>query len=335
MKRSISIFLLLLALILALTSCFGRSESASNKTDKTKYAFLIAGMDDAAANTDVLFTLSYDSDTLTTRIAQIPRDTYYNFGGSQNKINQVYASAMAKGMDKFTALQEFSHKLEEAFGAKFDGFIGVNLSVLRKLVDSLGGIDIELNSDMEISVDGVDGAISLKKGVNHIDGECAEKFVRFRSGYAMGDLGRVDAQKIFLNALFTRVASGVSLPMLLDIVKLVQSETVTDLSFTRLVDMIFDSMNKKGEKNTFYATLPGEPTTAPSGLSYYVLNKKSTAEMLKTYMFSEKEFDQSRRFLNTEWDNFVNIYNDDSIGLIEYSKDSLDDMHIASAREVR
>ena len=57
--------------------------------------------------------------------------------------------------------------------------------------------------------------------------------------------------------------------------------------------------------------------------------------MLKTYMFSEKEFDQSRRFLNTEWDNFVNIYNDDSIGLIEYSKDSLDDMHIASAREVR
>ena len=316
-----------------LTSCFPVGDLAANNPEKTKYLFLIVGMDDAAANTDVLFTVSYDAETLTTRIAQIPRDTYFNFGDSQNKINQVYASGLSRGKSEKESLDDFARMLEKAFGVKFDGFIGVNLSVLRNLVDGLGGVDIILNADLDITVDGVDGAISLKKGVNRIDGATAEKFVRFRSGYAMGDLGRVDAQKIFLNALFTRVASGVSLPMLLNIVKIVQNETVTDMSFAKFVNLVFDSLSKKGEKSTFYATVPGEPTNTPSGLSYYVLNKKSTAEMVKSYMFSYSDFDPEKRFFTDKYDSFVNIYNDDSINLREFSKESLSDMHIASSKQ--
>jgi len=329
MKKIIKAACILLLCALVLTSCFKRNDVAANKAEKTKHLFLIAGMDDAAANTDVLFTLSYDADTLTTRIAQIPRDTYFNFGNSQNKINQVYASELSAGKSRHEALDSFARMLEGAFGVKFDGFIGVNLSVLRKLVDSLGGVDIVLNSDMEISVDGIDGAISLKKGVNKIDGETAEKFVRFRSGYAMGDLGRVDAQKIFLNALFTKVAEGVSLPLLLNIVRIVQNETVTDLSFTKFVNLVFDSISKKGEKTTLYATVPGEPTNSPSGLSYYVLNKKSTEEMVKKYMFSYSVFDPEKRFVSEEYDSFYNIYYDESVSVREFTRESLSDMHIA------
>lgn len=327
--RKISIILcVILLLCITLTSCAANYQTTSGNNEKTKYVFLIAGMDDAAANTDVLFTLSYDSSSLCTRIAQIPRDTYMNFGGSQNKINQFYASRLSAGVDKYSAMTEFAELLEAKLGTEFDGFIGVNLSVLRKVVDSLGGVDIELSSDMTISVDNDKNAISLKAGTNHIDGDTAEKFVRFRSGYAMGDLGRVDAQKIFLNALFTKVASGVSLPLLLDIVKIVQNETVTDLSFTKLINLIFNSMNEKGEKTTYYATLPGEPVIASNGLSYYVLNRKSTAEMLKNYMFSYQTFDPEHSFVNYNETSMVNVYEDDGIPLREYSKESLSDMRI-------
>ena len=81
--------LVLIALICSFTvGCAPRTNKASANYNKDKYVFLVAGFDEAAENTDVLFTVSYDADKSEARVAQIPRDTYFAFGKVQNKINQ-------------------------------------------------------------------------------------------------------------------------------------------------------------------------------------------------------------------------------------------------------
>ena len=75
-----------------LASCAPRYNKTLKDCSDDNYLYLIAGFDDAAENTDVLFTIGYEKSTNTTKIAQIPRDTYVNFGASQNKINQYFAT---------------------------------------------------------------------------------------------------------------------------------------------------------------------------------------------------------------------------------------------------
>ena len=181
---------------------------------------------------------------------------------------------------------------------------------------------------MQISLDTDEKEIILKRGMNHIDGAHAERFVRYRSGYAMGDLGRIDAQKLFLNALFAKISAGMTLPLLLDVAGIIKEEAITNIGVTEVVDLVMDSFHTKGEKTTLYATLPGEPAVGKSGVSYYVLNKKSTAEMLKSYMTSHGEFDARGLFLNADDPIFVNIYEDDSIRIKEYTGKTLSGMHI-------
>ncbi len=328
MKKTFRIACLLLGILLIFTACRPKVESTAKKYEKDHYLYLVAGLDDAAKNTDVLFTLSYDANAHVTRIAQIPRDTYFGFGNAQNKINQFYATKISAGSDKMDAFDAFARELEVNFGTKFDGYIGISTSVFRKLVDTLGGLDIELEEDMVISLDSDSKEILLKKGTNHIDGEYAERFVRYRSGYAMGDLGRIDAQKIFLNALFSKIARGLTLPSLIEIAKIIQEEAITNIGLSKVINLVFDAISEKCDKTTYYATLPGEPAQNANGVSYYVLNRKSTAEMIKNYMFSYEEFDARRMFLNSADTAFVNIYEDDSIKLREYTGKTLSGMHI-------
>ena len=97
MKKIQKILLVVILVMLSLFSCAPKSKEAAGECEKSRYVYLVAGFDEVAENTDVLFTVSYDANTNTGYVAQIPRDTYYNFGKSQNKINQIYATLISEG----------------------------------------------------------------------------------------------------------------------------------------------------------------------------------------------------------------------------------------------
>ena len=324
----------IICLVIAILTCYFAVGCApmAKKTDlnyeKDKYVFLVAGFDEAAENTDVLFTVSYDAKNSEARIAQIPRDTYFAFGRVQNKINQLYASKVYSGVSEKNALRETSVDISNAFGTKFDGFFGVTIKTFKKLVDAIGGLDIVLTDEKTIYLDGED-PIVLKAGNNHIDGEMAERFVRYRSGYAMGDLGRIDAQKIFLNALFSKMLSGIKLPTIMKVASVIEKEVITDVKLFDFINLFIEILNSKADKKAYYVTLPGEPAENKNGLSFYVLNRKSSAEIVKKYMFATDEFDKKRVFVDKSNPFFAEIYNDENIRYKEYTSDNVDDLQIA------
>lgn len=310
-----------------ISSCVSLAKSVVNE-GREDVLYLIAGFDDAAENTDVLFTVGFNKAENRVYVSQIPRDTYFNFGDSQNKINQIFASARAKGEDAFSAMEKTTDLLSDAFGVEFDGFIGITTESFRKIVDSLGGVDININSDMNVSLD--DGEVlELKKGLNHIDGAAAEKFVRYRKGYTRGDLARVDAQKIFLNALFARLAQGITLPSLLSLASVLKDTSVSDINLAEVASFVFSNLSAEGEGHSSFVTLPGEAIQNESGLSYYVLNRKASEDIVRRYMFAEDAFDSEKRFLNKDNIGFVNIYEDDNIHPKEFSNENIADIRLS------
>ena len=291
-----------------LVSCAPITDNVMKKCEKEKFLYLVAGFDDAAENTDVLFTLGYDRESDTLKISQIPRDTYVYFGGSQNKINQYYACAVNSGKSRERAMSETAEFIASLFGTSFDGYIGLGTAAFRKTVDAVGGVDVEIANDMLIDIDGED-ALFLKKGINHLSGSDAEKFIRYRKGYAMGDLARLDAQKLFLSSLLTKLSADFTLPTLVRIAGILQNEAISNVKLNSFTSMIMDAA--VGGVGVEFVTVPGEPAIGKSGLSFYVLNRKAAESIARSFMFADKDFDPEKRFLDSSELSFANIYGDE------------------------
>ena len=105
--------------------------------------------------------------------------------------------------------------------------------------------------------------------------------VRFRSGYADADLGRVQVQRDFLSALLKQAVTPESIansPLLLQILL---DNTATDLTASHFL-WLAESLVFCDRSNIETATLPGSARTLNGG-SYYVLDPEAVAQTVNTY----------------------------------------------------
>ena len=149
--------------------------------------------------------------------------------------------------------------------------------------------------------------IDLQPGLQTLTGAQAEQFVRFRSGYVRGDIGRMDAQKLFLAAVFRRFRGELSLGEVTSLVSVTLENLETDLTLTEA--MTLANVGRRVQaKDIRMLTLPGSDAVAhASGASYYVLSSASVSEVLRQY-FDGGEFDPGRVFCNPAYDDFCKIY---------------------------
>ncbi len=96
--------------------------------------------------------------------------------------------------------------VEMLLGIPFDYYIELNVSGLVDLVDTIGGIDIEVEKRMHYRDRSQNLLIDLYPGLQHLTGEQAVGYVRFRHD-AMGDLGRIDRQRKFLRIVVGEILS--------------------------------------------------------------------------------------------------------------------------------
>ena len=168
---------------------------------------VILGTDVGGGNTDVMYTLRVQNGV--TKLTQVPRDTYIessSFGPL--KANALYAMGGPEAVKS---------ELSRHLGRPVQHHILVNLSVIRRLGDALGGLEVNVPKRM-VYHDNTQGLhIDLQPGPQVLRGRDIEGFLRFRHD-EMGDIGRLDRQRLLLKALFrqiTRPESLVRLPALL------------------------------------------------------------------------------------------------------------------------
>ena len=239
--------------------------------------FLVVGRDVAAGLTDVMMVVSFDNQTGKISILQIPRDTYSS--DTQSKYNAIYNLA-PKGTSGMAYL--ISH-VEKDFGIKIDHYAAITTKGLDQLVDAAGGVDLTVPIDMYYNDPAQDLHINLKKGYQHLDGEQAVQFVRFRHGYSNADIGRLDAQKLFL-AAFSKKLQGMSylqlsakiLPVLVS-----NKNFTTDMNGMQMIQFGL-AAQKINMAAIDVQTMPGEGFTI-DGQSYYSVHKAQLLEILNKY----------------------------------------------------
>ncbi len=296
---------------------------------KTEYAYLIAGLDDAAQNTDVLALVSYNSYDNSASVIQIPRDTYINFDKMQGKINHLYASYRNDGLSQDQSMEKTVEFLELNLGIKLDGYAAVTTEVFRDAIDSIGGVTVVMPEDFVYVDPKGNNSFVLTKGENLIDGKKAEIFVRHRKGYSLGDLGRLDAQKIFLNGLYNTAVKKIGLLDFIKCVSRVKDGIITDFSISDLLIMVLKHSSKFKDVELSYITFPGKSVRASNGKWYYILNKNACEIVLSSKLHSFKGgFDINGYFVDKANSDFIKIYNSYAIGYEEYDAEELVNIHI-------
>jgi polyisoprenyl-teichoic acid--peptidoglycan teichoic acid transferase len=188
---------------------------------------LVIGTDKVGENTDVIFTVQLKDGT--TELTQVPRDTFVEsseFGIV--KANALYAFG---GMDALK--QEMANLLD----APVDRYVRVNLRAVENLAAALGGVEVDVPKRMYYVDNAQNLYIDLYPGRQVLRGEQLEGFLRFRHD-ELGDLGRMERQKLVLAEVFRELAQPATLARLPELLKVAGNDIKTDLSPLELGQLV-------------------------------------------------------------------------------------------------
>ena len=253
------------------------------------YTFLIAGIDAISNNTDVLMLASLDTKNGKVEIVQIPRDTYINktVGGytGLTRVNAIYAAeynrqvgnGASRTAAKTLAMEDLARRLSEALCINIDEYVLIDTKGFRDVIDAVGGIDYDVPRDMFYEDPEQDLYINLSKGYQHLNGSQCEQLIRYRSGYAKGDIGRVEMRGDFLMEVFRQVKNKIGVDAMLKLIrdgdvlqKIRTSMSLMDIfAYVRMVYRLDDDA-------IGVRTLSGSVVQNPDtgAWIYYCLNKK-------------------------------------------------------------
>ncbi|MBR7033603.1 MAG: LCP family protein [Clostridia bacterium] len=284
------------------TDAEGKTHEVSFEPKGDSYNFLVLGRDRMAFLTDVMMIINVDTANNSMAVMQLPRDTYISGGYPTSKLNAVFSTYYSKYLNNFGtdtqeaekyALGEFKTLLSQSLCININYAAILNLEGFKNIVDILGGVDINVQNGMFYS-DPYQGLyIDIPAGWQHLNGEQAEGFVRFRSGYATADLGREDAQKQFLFALFSKIKSTISIteiPRLTQLANEVYANLVTDIS---AADTVFFAKCLIGIDTSSIKmfTIPGNMSDG-----WCVINKRAAVERIFNHFYTDIHSETSDKF---------------------------------------
>ncbi len=159
--------------------------------------------------TDTVIILSINLDTKQVALLSLPRDLYVPIGDTTlyTKLNSVYQYGLSneEGTDPLTKT------LERITGSPIHYFITLDFDGFEKIIDTLGGISLEVPRDMrDTRYPGKNYSyetFEIKKGWQTLDGATALKYVRERHADPEGDFGRAKRQQQVIQAVKNKVFS--------------------------------------------------------------------------------------------------------------------------------
>lgn len=204
---------------------------------------------DEPKRTDAMVLLSVDPQKEMVATLSLPRDTKVVLPGHRDpeKLNAAYA---------FGGVVNAKHTVSRLLGVNVHYYAKADWQGFIKLVDMIGGVDIYVDRDMYYEDPYANLVIDIKKGSQHMDGETAGKYVRFRAD-ELGDIGRVQRQQKFLRAAGSQFFTLGNLTNIGTIMATMEDYVETDLN-TMVMLKILRSFRLFGEDKLRSGMLYGE-----------------------------------------------------------------------------
>lgn len=219
------------------SSTSSRETGSTGKSIKEPFTILLMGIDsteeglskNAVANGDSLMLVTFNPKTLNATMLSIPRDSYVPISCFAGKYENKITHAAWHGTDCMM------QTIEDYFGIQIDYYAKVNFKGLVHLVDSIGGIDVEVPADLCTDDSSRGEEVCIKEGFQHLNGEGALVLSRNRKQLANGDLGRGQNQQLVIQAILNKMKTIKNISQFTDILNTVSNNLDTNLSTPQIL----------------------------------------------------------------------------------------------------
>ena len=223
------------------------------------------------------------------KLTSIMRDSYVDIQGhGKDKINHAYA---------FGGHELALKTLNENFDLNLKDFATVNFSSLPKIIDSIGGIDLDIRNDELQYINNYIGDLNtLNKtnvsnitsaGTQHVNGTQALAYCRIRYT-AGGDGERTERQRIVLSKLFDKF-SKISPTKYPSILNELMPMITTSLSSSDILGLAktVASISESGLEQERFPKDDYSKGEMIHGVYYLTFNKEATVKQIHDYIFED------------------------------------------------
>jgi len=252
---------------------------------------LLFGVDEGGMRSDTIMLMSINGYTDEISVLSIPRDTRIPVGNGHQKVNAaigIGAQEVKKNKDDGIDIAEdyAIRKIKDLTGLPVHRYVTIDFDGFKKIIDALGGVDFEIPFHMKYDDPYQNLHIDLKPGMQHLDGQAAHDFVRFRQGnpgypgYATGDLGRIEAQQAFFRAIVDQKARPEYLGKAGELYDIMSKYVKTNYAYKEVMRNLGVAANLTSD-NVRMIQLPGQPQMI-GGVSYFIADEKAMEELANT-----------------------------------------------------
>lgn len=255
-------------------------DKANTPADKLNQpiSILLIGLDDgdpdipdSPRRSDTMLVASINPENKTVNLLSIPRDSRVMIPGHSGyeKINNAYFYG---GTDlAVRTVTDFLH-------IPIQYYIAIEWQSFIKVVDILGGVNLTVEHNMNYDDPYENLSIHLSKGYQHLDGEKAGEYVRYRHD-ELGDIGRVERQQNFLKALNSQMLQSGTILKLPALMTTISKYVHTDMSLLTLAK-VANVMRDMKSDSLHTEMVPGDFATI-DGISYWEPNMDKTQALMK------------------------------------------------------
>ena len=251
---------------------------------------------------DSMLLLRFDPKKEKVSVLSIPRDTkVYIDGHGTRKINHANDYG-GPALAAATASELLG-------GINIDRYVRVNVQGVEKLIDTLGGVTVNVPKDMKYNDFSQHLYIDLKKGIQHLDGDKAMQFLRFRyDGY--GDISRVQRQQMLMRSAVEQTLKPATVVKIPQILSVIQSHLDTNLTVRELM-AIANFASQVDQANVQMTMLPGDFNSPNESVSYWVPDYEGINKLMTSH-FNLPSYEQDYNDVRNQYaslDGGLNLYN--------------------------
>lgn len=257
-----------------------------------KLNMLLLGVDEGGYRSDTIMLVSVDNVKKDIKLISIPRDTKITL--NNGKAMKINACMGMKNREQFMI-----ETIKTITKMPIHYYCEINFDGFKEIVDILGGVDYDVPFDMDYDDSAQDLHIHLKAGQQHLDGQAAHDFVRFRHNnkgaevyapgeYYKGDIGRISAQQDFLSELFRQKMQPQYILKAPELINAAYKYVRTNFTVKTAIEFI--SMLKSTETTELKTYLLPGASKYENNISYYIYSPSETKKLvLEEFGYPEDE----------------------------------------------
>ena len=211
--------------------------ASSGKSITEPFTILLMGIDstdevlseNAIANGDTLILITFNPKTLNATMFSIPRDSYVPISCWSGKPENKITHAAAYGDDCMI------NTIKDYFDVDIDYYAKINFKGLVKLVDAVGGVDVNVGQRLCTDDSSRGGQVCINPGEQTLNGEQALVYARNRKQLANGDFGRAEHQQEIIMALVNKIKTIKDVSTFMDILNTVSNSMDTNLTTKQIL----------------------------------------------------------------------------------------------------